>query len=56
MPLLSYDEFLRRMTGANKMALLLTFEDAGQHWITFSLDGSTAALTKIGALTTKPRR
>jgi hypothetical protein len=50
---LSYDEFLRRMTGANKMAILLTFEEAGQHWVTFSLEGSNAALAKIGALTSR---
>ena len=47
---LSYDEFLRRMTGTNKVALLLDVEGAGQHWITFSLRGSSPALTKIGAL------
>ena len=47
---LSYDEFLRRTTGANKVAFLLTVEGAGQHWITFSLAGSSPALTKIGAL------
>ena len=47
---LAYDELLRRMTGANKVALLLTVEGAGQHWITFSLRGSSPALTKIGAL------
>lgn len=47
---LSYDEFLRRLTGANKVALLLDVEGAGQHWLTFSLRGSSPALTKIGAL------
>ena len=47
---LSYDEFLRRMTGANKVSLLLTVDAAGQHWITFSLTGSGPALTKIGAV------
>ena len=47
---LAYDEFLRRITGANKVALLLTVEGAGQYWITFSLRGSIPALTKIGAL------
>ena len=38
------------MPGANKVALLLTVEGAGQHWITFSLTGSSPALTKIGVL------
>src|SRR5262249_32441978 len=47
---LAYDEFLRRITGAKKVALLLNVEGAGQHWITFSLTGSRSALTKIGAL------
>jgi hypothetical protein len=47
---LSYDEFLRRLTSATKVALLLTVESAGQQWITFSLRGSGPALTKIGAL------
>ncbi len=47
---LSYDEFLRRITGAKKVSLLLTVEGAGQHWITFSLTGGSPALTKIGAL------
>jgi len=47
---LSYDQFLRRMTGANKVALLLTVKGAGQHWIKFSLRGSSPALTKIGAV------
>ena len=53
---LSYDEFLRRMPEANKVALLLTFEGVGQHWITFSLTGSGPALTKIGALHGKSRK
>lgn len=46
----AYDEFLRRMIGANKVALLLTVEAAGRHWITFSLKGSGPALTRIGAV------
>lgn len=53
---LAYDEFLRRITEANKVALLLTIEGAGQHWMTFSLTGSGPALTKIGALDSKPRK
>lgn len=54
---LSYDEFLRRITGANKVALLMTVKGAGQHWIRFSLTGSRPALTKIGALhSNKPRK
>jgi hypothetical protein len=53
---LSYDEFLRRITGANKVSLLLTLEGAGRHWITFSLRGSSPALTKIGAFYSKPRK
>jgi hypothetical protein len=53
---LPYEEFLRRMTGASKVSLLLTVEGAGQQWITFSLTGSGPALTKIGALDTKPRK
>jgi hypothetical protein len=55
---LSYDEFIRRMAEANKVALLLDVEQAGKQWITFSLSGSSPALHKIGALgsiaTTQP--
>jgi len=51
----SYDEFLRRIIGANKVSLLLTVKEAGQHWITFSLRGSSPALNKIGALHSKSR-
>ena len=47
---LPYDVFLQRMTEAKKVALLLTIEGAGQHWITFSLVGSGPALIKIGAI------
>ena len=47
---LQYDEFLQRMTVAKKVALLLTVEGAGQHWITFSLLGTGPALTTIGAI------
>jgi hypothetical protein len=53
---LSYNEFLRRVARANKTSLLLTVEGAGQHWIMFSLRGSSSALTKIGALSSKPRK
>lgn len=47
---LQYDEFLRRMTGAKKVALLVTFDVAGPHWITFSLRGAGPALLSIGAV------
>ena len=47
---LSYNEFLRRLARANRTSLLLTVEGADQHWITFSLRGSSSALTKIGVL------
>jgi len=47
---LSYDEFLKRMAGANKVALRLTFEQADHYWFTFSLRGSGPALTAIGAV------
>ena len=53
---LSYNEFLRRLARANRTSLLLTVEEADQHWITFSLRGSSSALTKIGALSSKPRK
>ncbi len=46
---LSYKQFLRRLARANKVSLLLTMKGAGQHWTTFSLRGSSSALTKIGA-------
>jgi len=49
--LLSYDEFLLRMTTAKKVALLLNIEGAGEHWFAFSLEGSRPALIKIGAIT-----
>jgi hypothetical protein len=52
---LSYDEFLRKLAGANKVAMLIIFEGAGQQWVTFSLKGSGSALMKIGALNSKPR-
>lgn len=51
---LPYDEFLRRMTTADKMAFLLHVENGGKRWLTFSLNGSAAALTTIGALSSKP--
>jgi hypothetical protein len=45
-----YSEFIRRLTEANKVALLLTVDGAGQYWMKFQLTGSISALTKIGAL------
>lgn len=53
---LSYKKFLRRLARANRTSLLLTVEGADQHWITFSLRGSSSALTKIGALSSKARK
>jgi hypothetical protein len=53
---LSYNEFLRRMTGAKKIALRLTVMGAGKHWIRFSLTGSGPALTRIGAFRSKPKK
>jgi hypothetical protein len=50
---LPYNEFLQRMTTAKKVALLLTVEGAGQHWIAFSLAGSAPALIRIGAISPK---
>lgn len=47
---LSYREFVNRLSAARRVALLLTTRDAGSHWITFSLQGSSSALTAIGAL------
>ena len=47
---LGYDDFLRRLGSANKVAIQLDFNYVGKHWITFSLDSSRAALTAIGAL------
>jgi hypothetical protein len=47
---LQYNDFLQRMTTAKTVALLLTVEGAGQHWIAFSLIGSGPALTEIGAI------
>jgi len=47
---LSYDEFLGRIAGARKVSLLLPFDAADQHWITFSLSGARPALTEIGAV------
>jgi hypothetical protein len=47
---LQYDELLRRMPAAKKVAFLLTVEGAGQQWFTFSVLGSGPALTKIGAV------
>jgi hypothetical protein len=47
---LDYDEFLRRLTSAAKVALRLNFDIVGQKWITFSLAGSDSALAQIGAV------
>lgn len=51
---LAYNEFLRRMGEAHKVSLRLNVEEAGPTWITFSLAGSAAALTGIGALPGDP--
>lgn len=50
---LPYNDFLQRMTTAHKVALLLTVEGAGQHWIAFSLTGNAPALVEIGAISPK---
>lgn len=47
---LRYDEFLRRMTSAKKVALRVKFHVTGNHWLTFSLTGAGPALLAIGAL------
>lgn len=47
---LQYDEFLRRLTNAKKVALQLKFDVVGHHWVTFSLTGARPALVAIGAL------
>ena len=54
---LDYDEFLRRLTTANKVALQLKFgkgasiylTDADRHWIVFSLTGSQEMLSRCTA-------
>jgi hypothetical protein len=53
---LQYDDFLRRIASSRKLALELDFRYVGEHWIRFSLDGSTEALTKIAALPGSPPR
>src|SRR5258708_35862315 len=55
---LPYDEFLRRLTKANKVALQLNLDGGRQQWITFALTGSGTALAKIGAVRadSEPRR
>ena len=50
---LQYDEFLRRMTSAKKIALQVKFDAVGRHWIAFSLKGADAALLSIGAVKVK---
>lgn len=49
---LKYDEFLRRISSgsATVMALQIPFELVDERWVRFSLRGSKAALTEIGAL------
>jgi len=53
---LPYSELLKRMTEAQKVALLLELETVGKQWITFSLKGSRPALSQIGALRSKARK
>jgi hypothetical protein len=51
---LQYDEFLRRVTSAKKVALNVKFDVAGRHWITFSLNGAGSTLMAIGAVQPTP--
>ena len=51
---LPYEEFLRRMAGASKMAIRVKFDVAGHHWLTFSLTDAAPALVAIGALQPVP--
>ena len=51
---LQYDELLRRMTVAQKLALLLNVDQVGQQWITFSLLGTGSAFAAIGAIQSTP--
>jgi len=44
-----YTEFIRRLTDAKKVALLLSVDGIGPYWTKFQLTGSISALTKIGA-------
>ena len=45
-----YDEFLRQLSTANEVSLEISFGSAGRRWISFSLTGSTEALSEIGAI------
>ena len=47
---LQYDEFLRRMPEAKKVALQLKVKGASQFWTRFSLAGSKQALIQISAI------
>lgn len=44
---LGYDSFLAGLTEGRRMALRLKFIDAGEHWIRFSLKGSSRALAEV---------
>ena len=53
---LQYDYFLRRIVSSQRLALELEFQDLGNHWIRFSLGGSSQALERIAALDSSPQR
>ena len=44
---LPYDEFIRRLGGGKAVAIRIQSSNAGTHWITFTLNGSSEALGVI---------
>lgn len=46
---LQYEEFIRRMSSGKAVSIQIQTSNAGTHWITFSLNGSTEAISAIYA-------
>lgn len=46
---LQYEEFIRRMSSGKAVSIQMRTSNAGTHWITFSLNGSTEAISAIYA-------
>lgn len=44
---LPYDEFVRRLRSGKAVSIKVKSSNAGTHWITFTLNGSTEAIAKL---------
>lgn len=47
---LQYEEFIRRLSSGNAVSIQIQTRNLGTHWITFTLNGSTEAISEIYAV------